>query len=187
MICGCPEHIQARKNGTRHISCPRNGRRLREAWPFVQGVVKDMVRDSNALGVAACNGSEPVRKQVSNMMKRGASTIGIRFKYLANIPWICCNMDNMEGALEVIRQVEARPLPEHDPLMLDIWRRLESDIRQVAGGAEPSDALTEEVDLINATSLDESAGEGYHRASNHEHTRAPGAKMLHLKNTTRHI
>ena len=42
------------------------------------------------------------------------------------------------------------------------------------------------VGLLNLASLDESAGEGYHRATNGEATRAHGCKMMHLKGTVRH-
>ena len=67
-----------------------------------------------------------------------------------------------------------------------MWRRLESDIRRVALGDEASPELLEYIELLALTSLDESAGEGFHRATNAERTRAPSSRMVHLKGTTRH-
>ena len=76
-------------------------------------------------------------------------------------------------------------MTEHDALTQSIWARLHADIDACAATGVVSPALATEARLIRLTPLDESAGEGYHRSTHHELTRACSSSTAHLKRTVR--
>jgi len=186
MVCSHEKCHDLRKGGVKHLHCPGNGRRLREAWTEAQNIAGDMKSLADSLTPAECDGDANVCTHMKNMLLKGASLCRLRCKYLGIVPWAFARADEVEGAIEVVRQMEATEIRLHDPLVQDIWRRLEGDIRRRAAGQDATKELLEEVKTINLASLDEGAGEGLHRSTNHEKTRAPGCKMVHLKGTARH-
>jgi hypothetical protein len=187
MVCQCPDHVRMRKEeGVKHISCPQNGRNLRWAYREATLISQDMYNLAMSWSATVIDESTRVHKEVRDMLLRGSQELQLRTAYLGLVPWAFCRADEKEGALLVVAQVQSRSLDKHDPLTQDVWRRLENDIRIVAAGGECSEALAKEVRLINWSSLDESAGEGYHRYTNIEATRARGSKMIHLKGESRH-
>ena len=60
-----------------------------------------------------------------------------------------------------------------------------ADIEATAGGSPPSARMIAEVERLKCSSIDESAGEGWHRGTNVEHVRAASAKTVHLEVSTR--
>jgi hypothetical protein len=148
MTCPCPEHIADRQSGKKHISCPRNGQKLRWAWTEAQAISRDMASLAHHLAPEQCGGDFVIHGQISDMLLKGSSEVKLRFKYLGNVPWVCSTMDTEAGAKEVIRQMTTVALDQHDRLSRDVWRRLEGDIRAVADGGPPSQAVVQEVHLF---------------------------------------
>lgn len=163
-----------------------NGRRLHQAWAHAKTsarLMRDKARGLTPEDVEGCMG---IFADVQGMMLQAAAFLEQRFKYLNNVPWCFALMDSKEGAAHCVKRVRAHDLPHHDSLTRKIWSALETDIVSVAEGGVPSAALLQERDLlVLGCSLDESAGEGYHRATNMEKQRAPGSTTLHLKRITR--
>ena len=186
MVCNCEKHLKLRAEGVKHIHCARNGRRLKEAYAEAMSVADDFKNLAKHFPPDACEGYNDVHRQVCNMLLRAESIIRLRFHYLGQMPWAFVNADTVAGAQAVVRLMEAAPLDKHDPLSRDLWRRLEGDTRRRAAGEPASDALKRECKLMDEASLDEGAGEGYHRSTNGEATRAHGSRMMHLKGNTRH-
>ena len=186
LTCNHEKCVDDRRQGRKHITCPRNGRKLREALRFAMDVAEDMKQLSRCVTLEACGGDRVVHKQIVDMLGRGSVEIKLRLKYLNVVPWAFARADEQQGAIHVLEQMTQNDLKDHVPLSRDIWRRLEGDVRRVANGEEASAELAKDVNLINWPSLDESAGEGYHRATNAEKTRARNASMMHLKGTARH-
>ena len=89
--------------------------------------------------------------------------------------------DSIEGAKAVLEQVRSRPLEEHDLYVQLFMRKLGGDLYQRSLGEPCTPALQQEVDELCWACLDEACGEGYHRYTSQEHTRAPGGSSMHLK------
>ena len=66
-----------------------------------------------------------------------------------------------------------------------IGEELEEDLVLVAAGCTCTRKLHEAAERLGWSSLDESAGEGYHRSTNHEKTRAAASSDADLKRATR--
>ena len=145
MVCDHPHHAEQRRAGVKHIACERNGRRLAEAWPFVQDQVRLATEQANALTPAEFGGDREIWKVVRNMLFKKASEYRLRCGYLGQAPWLFVRATSTEDAAECMRQVRARPLEEHDCLTQIIVRRLGGDIDRRARGEDASDALQQEV------------------------------------------
>jgi len=108
-----------------------------------------------------------------------------RMGYLKVVPWLLVHACEQEAAIEIVRQVRLCPLEEHDSLTQDFWERVGASVIAVSEGSPPTDALKAEVRQISHASVDEGAGEGFHRSTNHEKLRAPGSTITHLKRDVR--
>ena len=93
--------------------------------------------------------------------------------------------NTVKGALECVKQVLKRPLGDHDPKTRDFLQRVGNDLEARSRGEECTTALAKQVKVIKNSSLDETPGEGIHRGTNHEKTRAPSASSVHLKQKIR--
>ena len=100
-------------------------------------------------------------------------------------PWSFCRADTQEGAEDFMRSVERRPLAEHDALTQSLVGTYGADVADVRRGAQPSVKLKARSRFMRTGTLDESAGEGYHRSTHHTKQRAPGASRIYIKHTTR--
>jgi len=123
--------------------------------------------------IADCEGSEEMFKVVKGMCLLARKLLQSCFGYFSLIPWYFSLADTVEGSRECIRQLDLRPLSEHDSETQDIVARVGADIRQRAAGGALTEALAFEVKVLKHSPLDESCGEGLHRDSTHEKTRAP--------------
>ena len=114
----------------------------------------------------------------------------MRFRYLSVVPWSFCKADEPAGAAEFLRDATSRPSAEQDPLTVYLHDKHREGLVALAGSVGgdpviPDPTLVEEVADINNVPLDESAGEGYHRSTNHTRTRCTGAQTPYLKQSTR--
>ena len=117
LVCPCKECNDRRHAGEKNVKCPKalNGRRLHQAWEFIQDQIKSFRQSSRSVPVAACEGSILWSGIVRNMCASAASELRLAFKYINNVPWSFARADTIKGAEECIHQINARPLADHDP------------------------------------------------------------------------
>ena len=137
------------------------------------------------MGINDCEGSQAWREIISNMCLRAASELRTTFSYLGKVPWLLSPADDVEAAQEIRRQIQARPLHEHDPVTQDFVHAVGNDLESRANGEDASTALVNEARSFRWCNLDETCGEGYHRGTSHEKSRAPSATTIHLKQKVR--
>ena len=178
-----------------HYQILRNklSRRLREADDHIKKEIKELRKAAQELKPADCEGDTGLCDVVQTQLRLIAELLTLRFHYLSVVPWSFCKADTPAGAAEFLRGATSRPLAEQDPLTSYLLNKHEEALQalensvSVGGGrvVVPDPALVEEVEEINNTPLDESAGEGYHRGTNHTRTRCTGAKTPYIKQSTR--
>ena len=185
MCCPHQRCLDMRRAGKTHIYCHRNSRRMKGAWHEIETWINHLTDKANNLTEADCEGSNTAWRVTTHAMHTVATLLRKRFQYLSMVPWCVVQADSQPGAEEVIHQWRSRPPEDHDPVMVDIMSRLEAAIVVVAEGGVPSQALLDQIRVMAHTPLDESAGEGYHRGTNHEKVRAPNSGTAHLKQDVR--
>ena len=158
--CTCPQHVQDRLDGVKHIDCVMNSRRLREVVPTLADERRETKQKQRDLTPANTEGSNLVCILIKEMLARKVGALDTRFGYFKKLPWYFAHADEIDGAQEVMRQVRARPLEDHDSLTQMIMRRVGGDIERRAHGEEASLVLIEEVKRTNDSPLNESLGEG---------------------------
>jgi len=186
MVCDCPEHIRERReDNKKHIACWRNSMRLSGSHEFITKHLAKNKEVIKELVPALCENNPRVTETIRRHLQAKQSGLKLRGKYLGLVPWACSRMDTVAGATEVMKQMRARPLEDHDPLTQMIARTLGGDIDRRSQGEDASPALVKQVAFMNLAKLDESCGESYHRGTTVEQHRAPAAKSDHLKQENR--
>ena len=110
-------------------------------------------------------GDKALHTLIVAAMRLQASQLNIRFKYLKALPWAFCLADTTDGAKRCLDSFFAIPRERHDLVTLNLMDRLQPHLEAMRDTGECSEFLSREVGLINTASLDESAGEGYHRCT----------------------
>jgi len=113
MVCGCQEHIQDRKEG-KQISCPKDARRLREAWPKVQEMITHFNTKKRTLTPADVENDNDLHPKVRRLLTQASGYLRSRLKYVGVLPWYAVHCDEQAGAQEAIRQFESVPVADHD-------------------------------------------------------------------------
>ena len=184
-VCQCHEEERRTLPRSSWSKCFQNGRRLREAYQRVKDEVNVFHGLANNLTVEDCEGDVDLHTCIINALRYAVMQLNQRFKYLKALPWCLALADTVEGALRVLTKYRALPRDRHDPVTLNIVDSILDDLILRSEGGDCSVALEREVRLVNTACLDESAGEGWHRGTNLEKIRAPGAKLSHLKGAPR--
>jgi len=185
LCCSHEKCQQLRADGAKHVSCPRNGRRLKEANKFILDRIGDFKRWAREVTLEACEGDVRFWKLVQDMCKHAASELRLHFKHLGVVPWSLVNADSVEGAKEAVLQINERPLDEHDCVTRDFLDKVGHDLQCRAQGGEASTALLAEISELEDTMLEEGAGEGVHRGTNLEKIRAAASTSIHIKQKIR--
>ena len=188
MICTCEEHVQMRRDGVKHISCPWNSRRLEEAWGHVCDDVTAVRARVGQITDADFENDNEVYRVIRPMMQKLASTEKQRFKFSGCTPWSVSKTGSVAGAKAWIEQVQARPLEEHDSLTRLLWQKLGPHVQARAAAAEDDDIHPEHLKMLSmmkCAALDESAGEGWHAGATREKKRATASAPPHLKQAVR--
>ena len=181
----CPCHEADRRAGIKVKHCPWNSRRLRQAYVQICAVAASFRNTANTLLLADCEGDETLYGWMIAACRRAAADVLVRFKYLGSIPWAFSNADTQTGAATVIDQYRARPPEDHDEFSNHFMESFESDVEAVRAGEPASRRLAVAVWKINTSSLDESAGEGYHRSTHHVLQRGPSSSTPYIKQSLR--
>ena len=185
MICSWTDCNRIRKTENRQAQCPKKGRRLLAAWEFVEGRIAEFKGRLRDLTPATCEGSQVMYELLTGMFTKCISLLRLRWSYLNTVPWLYARADVRTSAQDIIDQMTAHALDHHDPFSRDLWKTHKDSLEAVAAGCPCPAALHEEVARLACVSLDESAGEGYHRSTNHEHVRAASSTDASLKRKTR--
>ena len=186
MICTCEEHVKMRvEQGVKHIHCWMNSRRLREVYQHAQDKVREARTSADTLTDADAEGDAEVHDIISSLLRAKATELNLRTRYLGCPPWSFSQCDTVEGAKTFLEQVAKYPMEKHDPLTRHWMQTLGQDILTRANGGIASIALLDEAYIVNLAMLDESAGEGVHRADTLEKTRAASSSSTHVKQSTR--
>ena len=165
-------------------------RRLHQAGARIDQEVESLRQAARDLTPAECEGDAALCNDVQTKLRLVSELLILRFSYLKVVPWSFCKADEPEGAAEFIRGATSRPSEQQDPLtnyLHEKHRKALMDLAQSIGGEPviPDPALVKEVLEVKETPLDESAGEGYHRSTNHTQKRASAAKSPYIKQSTR--
>ena len=186
MVCDCPEHIRERReDNKKHIACWRNSMRLSGSHEFITKHLAKNKEVIKELVPALCENNPRVTETIRRHLQAKQSGLKLRGKYLGLVPWACSRMDTVAGATEVMKQMRARPLEDHDPLTQMIARTLGGDIERRSQGEDASPAMVKQVAFMKLAKLNEGCGESYHRGTTVELHRAPAAKSDHLKQENR--
>jgi len=185
MICGCTECNDRRKAGAKHVSCPKNGRRLADAWEFIEKQLKELDADAKNLSPANCEDSEEWCDEIRKLCFRAVSEAKTTTKYLGKVPWCLPRARTVEGAKYCLNQIKKQTLDLHDPVTRGFMNRVGNDLVSRADGGDLTTALEAEIKFLEWANLDECCGEGYHRGTNLEKNRAPSSTNVHLKQKVR--
>ena len=185
MICDCPEHLQARAQGVRHITCVLNSRRLAETAQEIDKFATCTRARAVTLTEHDCDDDHAVFRIIRPMLTKLAATSVQRFKYIKNTPWSFSQTCTVTGAQDWIDQVLARPLAEHDDLTVYLWGTIEQDVRSVANGGDLTAQHDDAIIKMHLSPWDEGVGEGYHGVTTMEKKRAPGSGTARLKQKAR--
>lgn len=115
------------------MSCVRNGRRVREAWPWLQDRIEELHVTGTNLAPDACEGNLEWCADIRSMCMKAASEIKRCNKYLGMAPWLLTTAITTDGAKSCIDQVSKRDLADHDPATRDLLQRVGNDLK--AGSA----------------------------------------------------
>ena len=184
MVCACHEE-ERRDNPTKKFSCQFDSRRLAEAWQKIQDERVVFTGSANNLTEEDTEGDKQLWKCIVDCLRAIAVDFQVRFQYLSSLPWAFCRASDQAVAAQCIAAFESRPLHEHDAVTRNFMARLGPDLQINADTGSVTEALQREINAMNTAPLDESAGEGYHRATHHTRVRASGAKLPYIKAATR--
>ena len=137
-----------------------------------------------------CEGDAALCNDIATKLRLIAELLILRFQYLKTVPWSFCIADQPPGAVAFLEGACSRPSDQQDPLtryLHEKHRKALMDLAESINGEPitPDPALVKEVQEMKMTPLDEGAGEGYHRSTNHTQKRANAAKTPYIKQYVR--
>lgn len=140
---------------------------------------------SRSMTVDEMEGDATLFAEIKTALLSAAEILVLRFKYLNVVPWNFARADEPEGAQHFLQGVLSRPLDKQDDLTQYLYGVHRRALEERAAGGPCDPSLAEEVSVMNATPLDESAGEGYHRGTHLTRLRAFASKSPYIKQSTR--
>ena len=158
---------------------------MRHAWSRVSREIQKLRRLADNLTVEECEGDAYLVTEVVAALRVAASLLEMRFKYLNVVPWNFSNADTPEGAMRFLEGARSLPFEQQDPLTQFLYYTYGDDLDKRAAGDDCPQSLQAEVDTVNDSPLDESAGEGYHRSTHCTRIRARNSSTAYVKQSTR--
>jgi hypothetical protein len=182
MKCDCCED-QREANPKMKPKCPRASMRLPRAYAYIQEQARDLLSKSRQLKSTdiPCLW---VLFEVRRMMTKAATILLMKFKYMGSVPWLFANCDVADVARECLLQIRSKPIDKHESLTVHMTLHEES-LENVANGGAPSDELLCEIKALRNVPLDESPGEGFHRASHVAQNRGSCTRLPYVKASLR--
>ena len=108
-----------------------------------------------------------------------------KFMYFGSVPWLFSRARSADIAKECIEQILRKPISEHEPLTVSFANNYMEDLENVRDGGSGGVDFYAEIGAINGTPLDESPGEGWHRASHLAMSRGACTKLPYMKSSVR--
>ena len=158
---------------------PRGSQKIQSIKSFLREVIR-------TLTLARYENSLELMRWTAFSLKRSINDIDEIFHIWETVPHLYCEADKPQVCFEILAQVDSKPASEHDPLTVELDRRLREDVVRRSFGEPVSAKLQDEVDARGNCSIDENQGEGFHRHTNLEHTRATATRVPWIKASVRH-
>ena len=134
MVCDCEKHVQQRLEGKTHIHCPRNSRKLRSAWTYIEDQIAAIKENLDNLTEEHVEGDHELFMQLHGDLTQCAALLELRFKYLKQVPWSFADADNEEGAKTALLRLGPTRFTNMTHLRATSgggWRRTSSQLRRV--------------------------------------------------------
>ena len=163
----CPCHDD-RRGGTRKPRCPQSSRRLKEARTFFNNLADkfSLYGTRNGITREQCEGDRAVWEWTRFSCTTIASKLRLKFGCYNDIPYRFSEAADQVQATECLRQVDATPWEDLDPLSQDIVERCRPCLEARSRGEPMDEVLATETAALNNNTLSELKGEGYHRGTN---------------------
>ena len=179
LVCACCKHLRAL--GNKRPSCPRSSRRMREARKYIISLLEEMKVRIDSITLSDCEDSFPMMRWIVHSLKCSRNDIGEKFSWTRTVPWLFCEADDQEQALEILVQIETTT----DQATIDLNKSLRADLVAVSLGGPCPALLQRKVTAIDNSPLDEGKGESFHRNTNLEQGRSTNARLPWIKTSVR--
>ena len=180
MVCAC-HYREGQPPLPGAAECPLKSRRLHEATAEIVIRRAAFTQGARDLRNEHCEESRVLREQICTSLLLAASELEMRFRYLDRAPWSFVQADTPEGAAKFLDQFRRVPVGEHDPLTQRLVSEFRNDLVDLRNGSECSERLAHQIRILRLAPLDESAGDGYHRATHYVKGRAPASTTQSVK------
>ena len=181
LVCSCCEHL--RRLGRRNIKCPQASRKLHLAFDFIKSQANALRQASR--GVIECDFVPWIIVEMRHLLILGSSWLHLRFRYLTLIPWLFAKSDVPSVAQECLKQIDSKPLDQHESLTVFWATELRQDLEATARGEDASARQQLEILALRNCPIDESPGEGVHRGTHLVKQNGPASKLPHIKSSVR--
>jgi hypothetical protein len=114
---------------------------------------------------------------IVHSLKCSRNDIGEKISWTRTVPWLFCEADDQEQALEILVQIETTT----DQATIDLNKSLRADLVAVSLGGPCPALLQRKVTAIDNSPLDEGNGESFHRNTNLEQGRSTNARLPWIK------
>ena len=177
--CDLARYLQKKRPG-----CPNAGRRLHQAKQKVAETLQGMTMSLETIWERS-NGVPFVFNDVSLMLRRVIYDMTAKFAYLGSIPYLVVLACDPVVAKECARQLRTADFEKLDGLSKHFFRTLLPSLDLRGNGGEVDEILEKEISKLADTSIDESAGEEYHRRTHLTIMRAAASKNVWVLASTR--
>jgi hypothetical protein len=162
---GCACHEAELRTGAQ-VSCPRKGRRLREAFAHVFGELDRILQVSNTWGEAHWGLGHQALMQMQGCVRGTVHLARRKFAWLGRLPYLLCRLDMPGVARESLKQWHSCAAADHHRVTRAFMsedghlRGFINDIR--ADGTGIDGKLQSAMDSLAAVPFDDSIAEGPH-------------------------
>ena len=160
------------------VSCPHQGRRLREAHGHMIAFIREYNTAIANFRPASFDGDLVLLQDAQHVARVGLALLTRKFQWLGQIPWLLVQADTRDGATQCLRQFDEVPVERHHRVSIEFCGRdgaLRTLLEQVSEGSEVPDALRLEVRSLCLIPITEEKAEAVHREISHECKRTTSA------------
>ena len=187
-IGGCPCHDEDLIAG-REIKCWMKGRRLKQAWIYVEAHCEEALSRMNQWSVASFEDDVNFLAEATGGVRMVVRLAKEKMAWLNKLPYIICRL-GVPGVRDVaLAQFDSAPLERHHRLtvmVMSLDSQLGQDVRAMnADGTGMSTELAEIVRGLSYAAMDDSKGESPHAVAHREHLHSRSAAWPYVAATMR--
>ena len=171
MVCACCVLDRAARTN-KPFPNNRSGRRLKEALAFIEQLMAGFVEMANNMDESDTEGDVELCAVMQTTLRAVAGRVAIKFGWLKSAPAYFVRADTPNGARECIRLLGECPKEQHEPVGQWWQAEMLEDLLQVEQGGVVTEKLKDAISFLNDATLDESAGESFHRGTHYTMHRA---------------